>query len=110
MPHSAHYHTTYATLSDLLISTALTSATAVLLLLSAIGILIVKKSAGAAYANGLAWSFLGIGLLTVVTTITIYFQLFGVNDRLIGLFLLPFLVAMICNLRAAVAFNSIARY
>ena len=109
LPHSGNF---YHTASGLILNVALTAATAALLSMAAIGLLVVKRAAGPAYTKALAWSFLGVSMLAISTISTVYFQLNGFTGAYVmsGLFFVPFLVAVICNLRGAVAFNNISLY
>ncbi len=109
LPHSGNF---YGSMGSLIINVALTSISAVLLTFATIGFLIIKRAAGPAYTKALAWSFLGVGLLAFATITTVYFQLNGFTRFYVtsGLFFIPFLTGVACNLRAAVAFNNIARF
>jgi hypothetical protein len=109
LPHSGNF---YPTISALRTSVWFTTISAMLLTFAAIGFLVVKRAVGPAYTTALAWSFLGVGLLAFSTFSTVYFQLVSFASAYVtsGLFFIPFLIAVFCNLRAAVAFNNITRY
>jgi hypothetical protein len=109
MPHSGNF---YHTLFALEVNVSLVTISAVLLTFAAVALLLVKRAAGPAYTNALAWSFIGVGLLAVSTYSTAYFQLSSFVGLYVssGLFFVPFLLAVSANLRSAVAFNNISRY
>jgi hypothetical protein len=109
LPHQGNF---YASLRSLYTNVGITAVASALFSFAAAGVLIVKRAAGPAYTSALAWSFLGISMMAVAEICTEYFQLAGFDNWFVnsGLFFVPYLIGVVCNLRAASEFNDIVHY
>ena len=102
----------YPTLGAIHINTSLATIAATLLALATLEIALVKQSAGPVYTEGLAWTLLGLALLSLATFVTVYFQLNGFTGVVVrsGLFFVPFILGAVFSLKGAVGFSRIEQY